>query len=812
MKVKLPLLTLLLLSIIFCLSFGKAIIPIWLCAVIVVVSVIILVYWLLYTIDISKTFAEKKFIELNEKIANSTTAITDTYLESQEKHLEVVQSYFSNLNQLIEKSSNLLNETISTETKNLLGNIESQENNNNKRYEKLLEEFSVLKKTLESDYSQLSSALSCSTEKISELGENVHTAITKESELTRDCLSNTTKRVEENIVAHTNTNKKDSDEAFKVLITSLHKYLETISALLSGKSDDINSSLIKVQSGLSEHVSQSEGNLLENVNKIIVVAVESIQKQIDSLAQETNANHESMKSSAINLAEKSDAIIGQVTQVSDDIVKQVKLFNEDIQKRTETRIASSQTSIESSIEKIEQSSKESYDLLMKSSQTQGETIKEAIDSIELKTNSIEEAIANSTGNLLARVESVNDRVNSTEGKIDGRLIETKNAIKQNIDSIVKEVELSLTERIESSEKRSKESYDLLMKSSQTQGETIKEAIDSIELKTNSIEEAIANSTGNLLARVESVNDRVNSTEGKIDGRLIETKNAIKQNIDSIVKEVELSLTERIESSEKRSKELADFLNESNTEQFDSVQKSIITIQEQGAGVSNLISNNIKESDKATELFLQKIDEQYDSLNKNLESVQIKTQNIEESVSTLVEKDNNNLLISSVKSVVGEIKSLISNTVSDLNNQFLDSQISQETTNNELSKLQTLLRTVLLSLEKSHEEGSRRNGQPNNSNGNPNRTEKISDKETGNTVINQFKSDKLIKSTMRDSSDTIIYEMEYVNDKIVRSKNYDKKGKLNLEQTYYDNGQVHYRIEFTSSGKKTTEFDINGKKK
>ena len=714
MKVKSLLLTILLLSVLFGLSIGRTIVPIWLCAVIVIVSVVILVYWLLYTMDISKTIAEKKFAEIDEKIANSTTTITDSFIESQEKQLEAVQLYYNNLSQLIEKCSNLLKETISAETKNLLGNMESQENNNNKRNEKLLVELSILKKNIESNSSQLSNDLSSSTVKLSEIGENLHTAITKENEITRDCLSNTTKRVEENIVAHTNTNKKDSDEAVRVLITSLHKYLETISALLSGKSDDINSSLIKVQSGLSEHVSQSESNLLENVNKIIVFTVESIQKQIDSLAQETNANHESIKSSAINLAEKSDAIIGQVTQVSDEIVKQVKLFNEDIQKKTETKIASSQTSLESSIEKIEQSSKESYELLMKSAQTQGETIKDVIDSIELKTNSIEETITNSTGNLLARVESVNDRVNSTEGKIDGRLLETENTIKQNIDSIVKEVELSLIEKIE--------------------------------------------------------------------------------------------------SSEKRSKELADFLNESNTEQFCSVQKSIIAIQEQGAGVSNLISNNIKESDKATELFLQKIDEQYDSLNKNLGAVQIKTQNIEESVSALVEKGNNNLLISSVKSVVGEIKSLISNTVSDLNNQFLDSQISQETTNNELSKLQALLRTVLLSLEKSHEEGSRRNGQPNKSIDNPNRIEKITDKETGNIVINQFKDDKLIKSTMRDSSDTIIYEMEYVNDKIVRSRNYDKKGKLNLEQTYYDNGQVHYRNEFTSSGKRTTEFDINGKKK
>ena len=156
-----------------------------------------------------------------------------------------------------------------------------------------------------------------------------------------------------------------------------------------------------------------------------------------------------------------------------------------------------------------------------------------------------------------------------------------------------------------------------------------------------------------------------------------------------------------------------------------------------------------------------------------------------------------------KTVVLEVKSLIGNAVSEINNNFLDSQIYQETISNELEKLQVLLRTTLVSIDRTRQQEQKDN---------PNRTESIIDKETGNTVLNQIKNGKLVKSTMKNAKGNVIYELEYVDDKIVRSRNYDAKGKINIEQTYYDNGQVHFRNEFTTSGKKTTEFDINGKKK
>ena len=300
-----------------------------------------------------------------------------------------------------------------------------------------------------------------------------------------------------------------------------------------------------------------------------------------------------------------------------------------------------------------------------------------------------------------------------------------------------------------------------------------------------------------------LNERLNVTGEKIEDEHSKLESVINQSTDSIITGAVLPLTEQVVSYSEHIDELTNKLNNSNKERFAFLEDTLHSIQDQNSGVSKLISNSIKESDKATELFLHQLDEQYDTLNKGMGAMEIRTKNIEDSVTSLIEKDDKKQLIDSFKTVVLEVKSLIGNAVSEINNNFLDSQIYQETISNELEKLQVLLRTTLVSIDRTRQQEQKDN---------PNRTESIIDKETGNTVLNQIKNGKLVKSTMKNAKGNVIYELEYVDDKIVRSRNYDAKGKINIEQTYYDNGQVHFRNEFTTSGKKTTEFDINGKKK
>ena len=257
----------------------------------------------------------------------------------------------------------------------------------------------------------------------------------------------------------------------------------------------------------------------------------------------------------------------------------------------------------------------------------------------------------------------------------------------------------------------------------------------------------------------------------------------------------------------------------------------------------LVSNGINEH-------ISSIKNQYEVLNKNVTSIQFKAQSIEESVNLLSEDKLDSKIIDSIGTLISEFQATYKSSVSDVNNTLLDTKIAQKATTNELEKLQILLRTLLKSIdensaknvseepkavnlvvknsmpssEKTSEyknvprsEIQKRQTQAKTSTPigitqDPNRTENILDNETGNLVINQYKDGKVVKSTMKDSKGHIIYELEYVNERIVRSRNYNNKGQLNVEQIFYDNGQVHYRNEYTPNGRITTEFDINGKKK
>jgi len=705
MKVKLFFLIVLLLSALFGLSYAKIILPIWLCVIIVVLSTSLLAYWFINVMNAGKDFLERRFSEIDDRIANASSTINERIQESKKEQIDIISTYYTDLNKFIEKSINLINDAINNESERIRNSIDKQGESAKDQFVKLLNELNLLKESSQKDFAQLKEELSNKAEKISKLGETTIAAIAKENELTRLSSEKATDTVKKEIISHADSIKNLSDEATKGHFSTLQDNLEAISTLLSGKSDSISSSLLSVNEGLQEWVSQSEGKMVETINSVVADAAESLNQRINSLSQENSVTKESLTLSSKMLAEKSDDLIEKLGVTSESILNQIMQNHEDYKNSVEASVSQIRSSIDSGIEKLKHSSEESNEQLMKSSVTQSNLIKKEIDSLSTKTASIEESIVASTGTIQKETKTLNERLNVTGEKIEGKLSKLESTINQSSDSIITGTVLPLTEKL-------------------------------------------------------------------------------------------VSYSEHIE-------ELTNKLNDSNKEHFVLLEGTLHSIQDQNSGISKLISNSIKESDKATEQFLHQIDEQYDTLNKSLGAVQIRTENIEESVTSLTEKDDKERLIDSFRTIVLEVKSLIGNAVSEINNNFLDSQIYQETINNELTKLQVLLRTTLVSIDRNKQQEQKEV---------PNRTESIIDKETGNTVLNLIKNGKVVKSTMKNAKGRVIYEIEYIDDKIVRSRNYDANGKMNIEQTYYDNGQVHFRTEFSTSGKKTTEFDINGKKK
>ena len=360
-----------------------------------------------------------------------------------------------------------------------------------------------------------------------------------------------------------------------------------------------------------------------------------------------------------------------------------------------------------------------------------------------------------------------------------------------------------------------------------------------------IQENINTSTSDLAIKTDALNETLKTTNGEIQSKVESASNSMSQLISEGIGAITTSVSTGIDGARQASSESAEQIMLANKENSASILQKVdelvlqgATIEKQNNTISSLIVDSVKESDKATEVFMLGLQDQYQTINKGLTSVQIRVENIENSVLHISQKEFNKKIVDSLQSLILELRTDIKNSLSNLNNDFLDTKIAQEATNTEIEKLQVLLRATLNSFEDKAEnitkqvvkESNKQTKSSSSTQGihhnvtrnveqnekyhhpDPNRTETIVDSETKNIVINQYKDGNVVKSTMKDSKGHTIYEVEYSKGKILRTRNYDSKGKMTIEQTFYDNGQVHYRNEYTSKGKITTEFDINGKKK
>ena len=385
---------------------------------------------------------------------------------------------------------------------------------------------------------------------------------------------------------------------------------------------------------------------------------------------------------------------------------------------------------------------------------------------------------------------------------------------------------------------------------------IKDQLSSSEKVITKAVETCTNSAFTTLAGlIENLNkvshDRVESLRQLSK----EQHEVLLQRVDGVSQQGEV-IQKNICSSVSDLSSKSDALGESITlvsnsinEHISSTDKKMLSIEKQNSSIVEHITAKEKDC-SISKAILSDIKNQYEVLNKNVTSIQFKAQSIEESVNLLSEDKLDSKIIDSIGTLISEFQATYKSSVSDVNNTLLDTQIAQEATTNELEKLQILLRTLLNSFDEnsaknvseepkavnlvvknsmpSSEKTSEYKNVPRSQiqkrqtqaktstpigiTQNPNRTENILDNETGNLVINQYKDGKVVKSTMKDSKGHIMYELEYVNERIVRSRNFNNKGQLNVEQTFYANGQVHYRNEYTPNGRITTEFDFNGKKK
>ena len=621
------------------------------------------------------------------------------------------------------------------------------------------------------------------------------------------------------------------DQELKKLTETITTISEQSKAQWENNTSKLLNSLSNNQDQVLQQLTHSEETLSKNIESSTSQINEKVSHTYDLVQKESTKQTELVGALQQNTIELFNGLSKDIISLNESSRKQA-IENANELKRT----------LASNTEHLSTVVNDSLKTIQESTFSSSEQLREQIAQI---CDTIQESINTSASDLAVKADALTETLKTTNDEIQAKVEGASNGMSQLISEGIGAITTSVSTGIDGARQASSESAEQIMSANKENSASILQKVEDVMQHSIAIQESITNSATDLAAKTDTLNETIKTTNDEIQAKVEGASNGMSQLISEGIGAITTSVSTGIDGARQASSESAEQIMSANKENSASILQKVdelilqgATIEKQNNTISSLIVDSVKESDKATEMFMSGLQDQYQTINKGLTSVQLKTENIENSVLHISEKEFNKKIVDSIQSLILELRTDIKNSISDINNEFLDTQIAQETINSELEKLQVLLRTVLNSFENKTEKivkqvatESNKQVKPSSSTPSilpnvsrsveqnvkshqpdPNRTESIVDSETKNIVVNQYKDGNVVKSTMKDSKGHTIYEVEYSKGKIVRTRNYDSKGKLTIEQTFYDNGQVHYRNEYTSKGKVTTEFDINGKKK
>ena len=621
------------------------------------------------------------------------------------------------------------------------------------------------------------------------------------------------------------------DQELKKLTETITTISEQSKAQWENNTSKLLNSLSNNQDQVLQQLTHSEETLSKNIESSTSQINEKVSHTYDLVQKESTKQTELVGALQQNTIELFNGLSKDIISLNESSRKQA-IENANELKRT----------LASNTEHLSTVVNDSLKTIQESTFSSSEQLREQIAQI---CDTIQESINTSASDLAVKADALTETLKTTNDEIQAKVEGASKGMSQLISEGIGAITTSVSTGIDGARQASSESAEQIMSANKENSASILQKVEDVMQHSIAIQESITNSATDLAAKTDTLNETIKTTNDEIQAKVESASNGMSQLISEGIGAITTSVSTGIDGARQASSESAEQIMSANKENSASILQKVdelilqgATIEKQNNTISSLIVDSVKESDKATEMFMSGLQDQYQTINKGLTSVQLKTENIENSVLHISEKEFNKKIVDSIQSLILELRTDIKNSISDINNEFLDTQIAQETINSELEKLQVLLRTVLNSFENKTEKivkqvatESNKQVKPSSSTPSilpnvsrsveqnvkshqpdPNRTESIVDSETKNIVVNQYKDGNVVKSTMKDSKGHTIYEVEYSKGKIVRTRNYDSKGKLTIEQTFYDNGQVHYRNEYTSKGKVTTEFDINGKKK
>ena len=737
---------------------GKALLPAWGYYLTICLSIILLVAYIFKIAKVLKERFEERLSEIDNKILSSH---------------EVLESQLLNLRGLVKDESSLLHDRLSKESKSV---CEAQTELSNH----FDSEISLLKENQNERFTS-------QFEVLSSLGDSIN---------------------------------KKSTEIRSLIVNGKNDLCDDITTALKN-----DSSVIK--GCVEENAETAVTSITDKILSVKSFAetsftsfLEKYYNNIESLEKAANVLFEQLKLNNSTIETKSQLLLSSTESQS-------KIANENVSKTVEVAVAS----LSENMDLAKRFTEEALGALSMAGKEQSATLQQQLNEISRQADLLQESLSASTNELSAKSDALSEALITGQKELKDGLFETAEKGNENVTTAVAGAVTSLSENLDLAKRFTEEALGALSMAGKEQSATLQQQLNEISRQADLLQESLSASTNELSAKSDALSEALITGQKELKDGLFETAEKGNENVTTAVAGAVTSLSKNLDLVKLSTLKSLEFL-EKNKQNMGDLFNKIIALQSQNTGISSIINNSINNSLASKESVLKALNEKSAVLQKEINKTYFQAQNLENLISQVPTK--NKEIVESIKTLIRtEIKSLISNSVSELNDEILSSQIVQESVNNELSKLQILLRTILKSFDNYSEllkdqsinnlgtesqVSDRTKLGPSNSpvrrllNKEPNRTETIVDDESGNVVFNHYKNGDLIKTTMKDKHDRTIYELEYINGRIQRSKNYDANGKLSIEQTFHNNGQVHYRIEYTKNGKITSEFDNNGNKK
>lgn len=547
-------------------------------------------------------------------------------------------------------------------------------------------------------------------------------------------------------------------------------------------------------------VSTTENSMKENLSEITDLIdrnAESNKANIDAsrevLHQEINSNGNKAEENTININKNIEEVRTMFIESVTTLLETIDASVQVIQKENIDNIASQTKELIEKLDNILEENKNSFDGNL-------EEIEKSRSLIVEKLSLIDEA--NST--VFNHVNAKANEILSSSGDLDNKL----NMVSEMLENFEQQ---TISAIVESSSTVSQEVKDGAIQSTIHMNDVSEKVIEIIQKNGNDT--------------VEKLNHQKEGILFAIDGSEIKAQ----KNYDTIVdvlSEIKISLDEvesEISNAEKGNVELTEELKKSIEFELQNIGDELSKIEEiqndNVVHIIELVDGKLLELNqeliKQANSILDKSDENTDYVSEKYTRVFNQIQSVAKESKILINKvndaieENKNIIIQSkdsvsnlvgsyfqgIKSKENELKSL--KAVVERN--FLNISSELEITRGQLSSLNSLSVLIKNLSEKREDKVDRKQ----------NRIETIEDPYSGLTVKNEYKQDKLVTSQMFRGSRKV-YDVFYGSrGEIVSTKNYNESGKVNLEMTYYSNGQVKERIEYISGKAELSRFDTNG---